>query len=106
MLWKVTSDENAYQAENGLALRPPALVRTITAIKVSDFDMILSQIVVDCGGLPAPMDGAVRLTGTHFGDEVSYYCNPGFILQGDSVRECQANGEWSGAEPVCERNYL
>ena len=67
--------------------------------------MVLSPIhvVVDCGGLSAPMDGAVELTGTQFGDKASYYCNPGFILKGDSSRECQASGEWSGAEPVCER---
>ena len=106
MLWMVTSNESVYQVGYGLALHPHASVRTMITsqiIRCFSIHMVLSPIVVDCGGLPAPMDGTVKLTGTHFGDKASYFCNPGFILEGDSTRECETSGEWSGAEPVCKR---
>jgi len=37
------------------------------------------------------------------GDTCIYLCDDGFTIQGDSVRECQSNGSWSGSEPTCNR---
>ena len=31
-----------------------------------------------------------------------YDCDPGYTVIGNSVRTCQADGAWSGEEPVCE----
>ena len=60
-------------------------------------------IVVDCGNLTAPDNGSVTLTsGTTFGQTVTYSCNTGFNLVGDSTRTCQANGDWSGSAPTCQ----
>ena len=41
--------------------------------------------------------------GTSFGDVARYSCDTGYILNGTAERTCQANGEWSGSAPTCER---
>ncbi|XP_036361159.1 CUB and sushi domain-containing protein 1 isoform X10 [Octopus sinensis] len=33
--------------------------------------------------------------------KVTYFCNEGFQLIGNPVRECQINGQWSGSLPLC-----
>ncbi len=33
--------------------------------------------------------------------EVTYSCDIGFILSGDTNRTCQADGNWTGNAPVC-----
>ena len=64
---------------------------------------ILLSIVVDCGNLTSPANGQVDLTsGTTFGQIVTYSCNIGYNLVGDSTRTCQATGVWSGSAPTCE----
>ena len=52
------------------------------------------------------MYGDVGLTGTTFGSRAFYSCNKGFILVGFNRRICQANGEWSGEAPTCERKTI
>jgi len=58
--------------------------------------------VVECDQLRDIQNGRVVLTGTTVGSRASYTCNRGYLLVGDAVRKCQANGEWSGNEPVCK----
>lgn len=59
-------------------------------------------VAVDCGELRDPADGSVTLTvGTMFESTAEYSCNVGFILNGNLMRTCQANGRWSGSEPIC-----
>jgi len=36
------------------------------------------------------------------GNVARYECNTGYRLEGNSVRECLAGGQWSGIEPLCE----
>ncbi|XP_027732301.1 complement C2 [Vombatus ursinus] len=50
--------------------------------------------------------GSVR-TGYRFnvGDRVKYRCSEKLILVGSEERECQANGVWSGTEPICRSSY-
>ncbi|KAM6185680.1 complement C2 isoform 3-T3 [Rhynchocyon petersi] len=50
--------------------------------------------------------GAVR-TGSHFNlwDKVSYRCSSNLVLTGSAERECQDDGAWSGAEPICRPLY-
>ncbi|XP_072493587.1 complement C2 [Notamacropus eugenii] len=50
--------------------------------------------------------GSVR-TGYRFnvGDRVKYRCSEKLILIGSEERECQANGVWSGTEPICRSSY-
>ena len=35
------------------------------------------------------------------GSQVKYGCEPGRMLFGDSLRQCQYNGQWSGDIPIC-----
>ncbi|XP_011660808.2 uncharacterized protein LOC115918503 [Strongylocentrotus purpuratus] len=37
-----------------------------------------------------------------FGAEVTYFCNPEYMLHGSSRRVCTPCGEWSGFQPFCE----
>ena len=32
----------------------------------------------------------------------TYQCDEGFSISGDSTRECQGNGSWSGSPPTCQ----
>ena len=62
---------------------------------------------MDCGSLPDIPNGQVRfIPDTKFGSSAVYSCDSGHILVGNSKRTCQANGEWSGEEPVCERKFI
>lgn len=61
---------------------------------------------MSCGNLRDPPNGQVDLTGIRVRDRATYSCNRGFVLQGVSVRTCQANGAWSGQEPLCQREYI
>ena len=51
------------------------------------------------------MDGAVSMTEGVFGDTVTYTCDRGFQLSGDSMRTCQSDGIWTGSAPTCDRKY-
>ena len=57
---------------------------------------------VSCGSAPdAPANGQRSVSGTSFESTVTYTCNRGYTLQGDSGRTCMANGQWSGRTPTC-----
>lgn len=56
---------------------------------------------VDCGPLTAPANGNVGAASTTFGSLAVYSCNDGYELVGSNMRECQANGTWSGVTPSC-----
>ncbi|CAH1248855.1 CSMD1 [Branchiostoma lanceolatum] len=59
---------------------------------------------VQCPTIPAPENGAVT-GGTFYQNEVQFTCNHGYQLIGDSIRTCQADGTWTGADPTCIGNY-
>jgi len=44
----------------------------------------------------------VRLDADTFGSQANYSCSEGYALNGNTTRECQADGQWSGSEPTCE----
>ncbi|CAG5134438.1 unnamed protein product, partial [Candidula unifasciata] len=55
---------------------------------------------------PAPgqlVHGSILGTSFLFEDSVTYTCEEGYVLKGDSVRTCEASLTWSGSDPVCER---
>ena len=58
---------------------------------------------MDCGDLDEPENGEVSLTGTTLGSKATYSCDDGYVLEGESRRDCQSNGKWSGKAPTCER---
>lgn len=57
--------------------------------------------LLDCGSLPNPPNGQVVVTGTFEGSTAFYSCDFGLVLEGESVRICQSNGNWSDREPAC-----
>ena len=62
--------------------------------------------VVDCCSLDDPVNGQVELSNTTFGSMANYTCNQRYFLSnGNSTRTCEANGEWSGSPPSCEREW-
>ena len=61
--------------------------------------------MADCGYLPAPENGAVKLSATTVGGRANYNCNEGYMLEGQYRRECAADGKWSGEAPECEGGY-
>ncbi|XP_067016811.1 sushi, von Willebrand factor type A, EGF and pentraxin domain-containing protein 1-like isoform X5 [Acropora muricata] len=56
---------------------------------------------VDCGPINAPTNGSVSGNKTVFPNSAQFGCDPGFILRGSNVRNCQANGTWDGIETLC-----
>ncbi|CAH1263510.1 CSMD3 [Branchiostoma lanceolatum] len=57
---------------------------------------------IHCPLLSPIADG--QMSGGHvFGDQVTFVCNSGYDLNGSSSRTCQADGTWSGIQPVCDR---
>ncbi|XP_051775015.1 CUB and sushi domain-containing protein 1 [Erpetoichthys calabaricus] len=57
--------------------------------------------VISCGDLPTPPNGNKIGTLTVFGATAIFSCNTGYTLVGSRVRECLANGLWSGHEVHC-----
>ncbi|KAM4706820.1 sushi, von Willebrand factor type A, EGF and pentraxin domain-containing protein 1 [Discoglossus pictus] len=58
---------------------------------------------VSCGEPPQLENGDVKIkTGFVFENEVTYLCNPGYKLIGNTSRVCQANRQWfSESPPSC-----
>ena len=62
---------------------------------------------VSCGPAPdAPANGQRNGSGTMFESTVTYSCNRGYTLQGDSRVTCMANKLWSGRAPTCNRKMF
>ncbi|XP_019508240.1 PREDICTED: CUB and sushi domain-containing protein 1 [Hipposideros armiger] len=57
--------------------------------------------VISCGSLAFPPNGNKIGTLTAYGATAIFTCNTGYTLVGSHVRECLANGLWSGAETRC-----
>ncbi|XP_064225865.1 CUB and sushi domain-containing protein 1 [Aotus nancymaae] len=57
--------------------------------------------VISCGSLSFPPNGNKIGTLTVYGSTAIFTCNTGYTLVGSHVRECLANGLWSGTETRC-----
>lgn len=64
------------------------------------------MLAVDCEPLQSPQNGEVFLTGTLFCSTARYTCDPSFRLLGELERNCQADGQWSGDDPICQGRSL
>ncbi|XP_075413304.1 CUB and sushi domain-containing protein 1 [Tenrec ecaudatus] len=60
-----------------------------------------SCMVISCGSLSFPPNGNKIGTLTVYGATAIFTCNTGYTLVGSHVRECLANGLWSGTETRC-----
>lgn len=75
--------------------------RVSRVLPMNCFNLPLSFAVISCGELPSPPNGRKMGTLTTFGATAIFMCNAGYTLVGSHVRECQANGLWSGVETKC-----
>ncbi|XP_077568652.1 CUB and sushi domain-containing protein 1-like isoform X2 [Stigmatopora nigra] len=57
--------------------------------------------ILSCGDLSTPPFGTKLGTLTTFGATAIFMCNHGYTLVGSHVRECGANGLWSGSDTRC-----
>lgn len=63
----------------------------------------MKQLAKSCGE-PASVLNAQRIGDSFIiASSVSYTCNEGFEMIGQSRRYCQSDGQWSGQAPQCER---
>ena len=60
---------------------------------------------INCGGLSSPSNGQISITDTTFGSIATYSCDPGYTLDGNTSRICQADGQWSGSQPSCNGEW-
>ncbi|XP_078585767.1 CUB and sushi domain-containing protein 1-like [Branchiostoma floridae x Branchiostoma japonicum] len=60
---------------------------------------------ITCGDPGDIRNGRKVVTGTLYGDIVTYSCDPGFILVGNDTYTCDAEGDW-GPAPFCEAHSL
>ena len=58
---------------------------------------------MSCEVLTDPTGGTVSVNDTSRipGALATYTCNAGYLLSGESERNCQESGMWSGAVPIC-----
>ena len=68
----------------------------------------VSESTVDCGSPPLPPNAVVTLLNSSTGllALAEYSCRPGFLLEGDSLTQCQSNALWSGTLPTCASKYV
>ncbi|XP_037683717.1 CUB and sushi domain-containing protein 2 isoform X4 [Choloepus didactylus] len=57
--------------------------------------------IISCGELPIPPNGHRIGTLSVYGATAIFSCNSGYTLVGSRVRECMANGLWSGSQVRC-----
>ena len=67
---------------------------------------------MECPELDNPPNGQVNVDNSNHiqGANATYSCSTGFMLIGNTMRQCEntggPTGEWSGSDPTCERKLL
>ena len=67
------------------------------------FVFVYFSLAIDCGPLRVPFNGSSTGNLTVYPNEIQFYCDTGFFLDGASRRFCLSNGTWSGLETSCKR---
>ena len=80
------------------------------------YDLYIFTEVINCPSLTPPTDGVITFTpgadnsNIGLGSVVTYSCNLGYVLVGQTTRECQsvfggATAGWTGYSPVCQGRF-
>ena len=60
---------------------------------------------VTCEDLETPSNGSINCSSNNqplqYQDSCTFQCDDGYELQGSVIRQCEANGEWSGSRTQC-----
>ncbi|CAH1248696.1 CSMD1 [Branchiostoma lanceolatum] len=60
--------------------------------------------VIECAMPQTPPNSDMTVFGNTFGYTTTTTCDPGYdLVSGDTVRTCQASGEWSGSPVLCQK---
>ena len=57
---------------------------------------------IQCDKPENPLNGRAVYDSVSYNSLISYECNYGYMLIGDSVRRCERNKMWTGTEPTCK----
>ena len=60
------------------------------------------NLTVECENPGKPVNGTHYYTSTAIGQTVTYGCNDGLVISGNSRQTCLETGLWSGSVPVCK----
>ena len=75
---------------------------TIECIASGDWSTPIPNCVpVPCGNIESIDNGNFTITSNTFGGMVTFFCDEGYEMQGESVRVCQPDGHWSSTQPTC-----
>jgi hypothetical protein len=61
-------------------------------------------VAIQCDRPENPLNGRAVYDSVSYNSLISYECNYGYMLIGDSVRRCERNKMWTGTEPTCKGN--
>ena len=62
--------------------------------------------VMDCSPLTDPANGQIVTPSITFGSVATYSCEKGYVLSGQNMTICQADGTWSGSVPTCDTGTI
>lgn len=88
-----------------MAISREELLRTLL-VKIIDhlFD-VDPFAAIQCERPQNPLNGRAIYDSVSYNSLISYECNYGYMLIGDSVRRCERNKMWTGTEPTCKGLY-
>lgn len=69
-----------------------------------DFEAVqdtIDEIVTMCDPLQAPSDGWFSVDNYLAGSVATFYCNPGFVVDGSPSVVCTDDGTWDKRAPIC-----
>ncbi|KAM3932341.1 CUB and sushi domain-containing protein 1 isoform 2-T2 [Leptodactylus fuscus] len=108
VIWRLVSGSlNEYGSQVLLSCSPGYYLEGLRLLQCranetwSGGDVKPSCMVISCGDLPTPPNGNRIGTLNVYGATTIFTCNSGYTLVGSHVRECLANGLWSGADTRC-----
>ncbi|XP_043915904.1 CUB and sushi domain-containing protein 1-like [Protopterus annectens] len=103
----ISGSKNQYGSEYILSCNPgyyfrgPRVVRCRANGTWSLGETIPSCKIISCGDIATPSNGNKIGTLLTYGATAIFSCNTGYTLFGSRLRECMANGLWSGTEVKC-----